>query len=334
MRVLLIKQSSLGDLIHCFPAISDLHRQVKDVQFDWLVEKGFVDVPRWHKGINEVIPIDFRYWRKNFMQSRGEIKDFFSSMRRRSYDLIIDAQALIKSAVIASLLNGKCTGKKAKIVGLDRDSIRTEKFCTLFYHQKIAVPLDMHAIERVRRLFAQAFHYDYETVAHYPLFPTDDFSFPDEVIVGLDEFPDYVVGVHSTSWNSKHLPLEMWYQYAEKIQQQGKKLVLPWYGEAELTYAKRIQKSFSETVIILPQLTLNEIVSVLRRAWGIISVDTGYAHIAAAMGVPIVTLYGSTNKNLTAALGLRSDNLQSSFECSPCMTYDCKYASFAQSDTR
>lgn len=326
MRVLLIKQSSLGDLIHCFPAISDLNRQFGDsIKLDWLVEEGFASVPTWHKTVGDVLPVAFRRWRKNFRSSRSEINRFIRLMRVREYDIIIDAQALLKSAIIAKIINKNA---KAKVVGLSRASIRTEKLCTLFYHRRISVPLDQHAIWRVRQLFAEALDYNIHDSEDLPLFPKEDHCFPQEKIEGWNppSIP-FILGVHSTTWESKHLPISWWHEFIGRLQQEGKKLLLPWYGEAELTYAKRIQADFIGTVEILPQLNLNQIVSVMGQAQGVIAVDSGYAHIAAAMGVPTLTLYGATNKNLTAALGIKSDNLQSPLSCSPCMSHHCQYTS-------
>lgn len=325
MKVLLIKQSSLGDLVHCFPAISELKRHARHIQLDWLVEEGFVQVPRWHNGVNEVLPIAVRRWRKNIWKSSDEISTFVRTMRARSYDIIIDAQALLKSALIAKIIRKNTSGKKARIIGLDKGSIRTEKLCTVFYDEKISVPLNKHAIWRVRQLFAKILGYDCHIASHQPLFPPEDFSFPHEKSVALAQFSPYIVGVHATTWASKHIPVSLWHEYVRKLAEQGKKLLLPWYGEAELEHAKRIQFASTDNVIILPRLNLNQIASVIRTAEGVIAVDSGYAHIAAAMGVPTVTLYGATNKKLTAALGERSTNLQSQFQCSPCLRHQCQY---------
>ncbi len=325
MKILLIKQSSLGDLIHCFPAISDLHRSVKNVQIDWLVEQAFVDVPKWHKGVNQSIPISIREWRRAKRKSLPALKEFIKSMKQREYDLIIDAQALIKSALAAKFINNKAKNQRAKIIGLDRASLRTEKIATLFYHKKISVPLQMHAIERVRRLFAAACNYEYEPIANEALFPTDDLLFPNENIECTDGLSNYIVGIHSTTWESKHLPTIWWKDMAQKLQQQKIKLVLPWYSEADLERAKNIQQGFSNTVIIAPKLNLNQMASLFQSALGSICVDTGFAHISAAMGIPTIALYGSTNKELTAALGEKSTNLQSTFHCAPCMRQRCQY---------
>ena len=153
MRVLLVKTSSLGDLIHSFPALSDAGRAIPGIRFDWLVEEGFAEVPAWHPGVLKVIPIGLRRWRRGWRKAwdSGELGEFARLLRQQRYDLVIDAQGLIKSALPAVLAHGRRAG-------LDRVSAR-EPLSALFYQRRYRVARGQHAVERVRQLFAQALAY-------------------------------------------------------------------------------------------------------------------------------------------------------------------------------
>ncbi|MAL35291.1 MAG: lipopolysaccharide heptosyltransferase I, partial [Pseudomonas sp.] len=164
MRVLLVKTSSLGDVIHTLPALTDAQRAIPGIQFDWVVEEGFAEIPAWHPAVAQVIPVAIRRWRKHPLQTlrTGEWRRFKARLRETHYDLVIDAQGLLKSAWLTRYV-------KAPVAGLDRDSIR-EPLASRFYDRRYAVPRERHALERVRQLFAQALGYSIpEMIADYGL---------------------------------------------------------------------------------------------------------------------------------------------------------------------
>ncbi len=153
MRVLLVKTSSMGDVIHTLPAITDARQAIPGIQFDWIVEEGFAEIPAWHPGVAEVIPVAIRRWRKHPLKAAlsGEWKRFKERVAATRYDAIIDAQGLLKSAWLTRYAEGP-------IIGLDRDSAR-EPIASRFYDVHCNVPWDQHAVERVRLLFARALGY-------------------------------------------------------------------------------------------------------------------------------------------------------------------------------
>ena len=153
MRVLIVKVSSLGDIIHTLPAITDARRARPDIIFDWVVEENFVEVPSWHPAVDRVIPVAFRRWRKKPFRSLGgiEFKKFKDDIKREHYDLVIDAQGLIKSGIISRLSRGLT-------VGLSDSTVR-EPLATLFYNKVYSVPKTEHAVDRVRQLFSRALQY-------------------------------------------------------------------------------------------------------------------------------------------------------------------------------
>tara|TARA_Y100001935_G_scaffold250375_1_gene250400 strand:+ start:5777 stop:6712 length:936 start_codon:yes stop_codon:yes gene_type:complete len=284
MNVLIIKTSSLGDLIHTFPALTDAQFSVKSVQFDWVVEESFSEVPLWHPSVNEVIPIAIRRWRKNWRQTLRlkSIGQFKENLRKKRYDLIIDAQGLVKSAIPARWALGP-------ISGFDRKSAK-EPLASFFYHKAYKVEFDQHAIRRNRILFAKSLGYDFTEK---------------EVDFGLNwraTRKTDVMLLHVTSLASKQWPDLYWAELAHYIKQDGFEPLLPWHTAEERLRADRIRK-MANCGKTLPRLTLNEIASRITGCGGVVGVDTGLSHIAAAVKTPMVMLFGPTNIELTGAVG-------------------------------
>ncbi|MFT5482534.1 MAG: heptosyltransferase-1, partial [Halieaceae bacterium] len=170
MRVLVIKTSSLGDVIHTLPALTDAANIIDGITFDWAVEEAFAEIPAWHPAVDEVIPVAIRRWRKQPLESlRGpEWKRCKRLLTRNHYDAVIDAQGLIKSAWLARYV-------QAPRWGYDKKSAR-EPLATLAYHHKVPVSRDLHAVERIRQLFSQALRYRLpETKGSYGL-RAEDFA--------------------------------------------------------------------------------------------------------------------------------------------------------------
>ena len=310
MRVLLVKTSSLGDLIHSFPAISDAGRALPGIRFDWLVEKSFAEVPAWHPAVAEVIPIALRRWRRDWRKAwrSGELKAFRARLRETRYDLVLDAQGLIKSALPAFLARGPRAG-------LDRASAR-EPLSSFFYQRRYAVAREQHAIERVRQLFAHALGYA------LPSGPADyglHFSHVHDAAVRR------LILLHGTTWPSKHWPEAYWAELAHLAAGNGFEVALPWGDPDDRLRAERIIK-MAGCGELLPRLGLSELARTLARATGVVGVDSGLAHLAAAVGTPAITQYGPTRTDLTGAVGPRQLNLAADFGCAPCMQRDCDYA--------
>lgn len=313
MHVLLVKTSSLGDLIHTFPALTDARRALPDVRFDWLVEEAFREVPAWHPAVDRVLTYALRRWRRDWRRSwrRGEFAAFDAELRRDRYDQVLDAQGLLKSALPAWRARGP-------VAGLDRRSAR-EPLASRLYRQRIGVPRDLHAIERNRRLFAAALGYGVPTgSADYGL------HFP---VVREPEHPRLVL-LHGTTWPSKHWPEPYWAELADLAGRAGFAVELPWGGPEDRLRAERIIGAAGHGQL-LPQLGLTRLAERLACATGVVGVDSGLAHLAAALGTPAVTLYGPTRTGLTGALGPHQCNLQADFACAPCMQRDCTFAADA-----
>lgn len=310
MRVLIIKTSSLGDVIHTLPALTDAAHAIPDIRFDWVVEEGFAEIPSWHPAVDQVIPVAIRRWRKNLWQTikSGEWKAFKQRVRERKYDLVIDAQGLFKSAWLTRYV-------KAPVAGLDRYSAR-EGWASRFYDRRLSVATGQHAVERVRQLFAMALAYDLpEGIGNYGL---------DLDRLQLPPAAPYVVFLHGTTWATKHWPEAYWRELAERMGRRKLEVRLPWGNPAEKARAERIAQGLNNCQV-LPKLNLAGVARVLAAAKACVAVDTGLGHLAAALDVPTISLFGPTNPGLTGAYGRTQIHQASDWPCAPCLQKKCTY---------
>ncbi|ORL64329.1 lipopolysaccharide heptosyltransferase I [Pseudomonas putida] len=315
MRVLIIKTSSLGDVIHTLPAITDAAHAIPGIRFDWVVEEGFAEIPSWHPVVDQVIPVAIRRWRKNLWQTlkSGEWKAFKQRLRERKYDLVIDAQGLVKSAWLTRYV-------KAPVAGLDRYSAR-EGWASRFYDRRLSVAVGQHAVERVRQLFALALAYDLpEGLGRYGL---------DLDRLQLPPAAPYVVFLHGTTWATKHWPEAYWRELAERLGRRNLQVRLPWGNPAEKARAERIAQGLKNCEV-LPKLNLAGVARVLAAAKACVAVDTGLGHLAAALDVPTISLFGPTNPGLTGAYGRSQVHQASDWPCAPCLQKKCTYKPSAE----
>lgn len=291
MRVLLVKTSSMGDVLHSLPALTDAMHAIADIKFDWVVEEGFAQIPSWHPAVDKVFPVAIRRWRKSWFASntRAERKAFYQALKTREYDCIIDAQGLVKSA---ALVTRKARGIKH---GMDWNSAR-EPLASLFYNVKHSVAKQQHAVERVRELFAKSLDYAKPQ-------SQGNYAISDHFLTNLEECPEkYAVFLHATTRDDKHWPEENWRELMELLKTSGLRIKLPWGAPHEAERAKRLAEGF-DFVDVLPKLTLEEIAKVLANAKFVVSVDTGLSHLTAALDRPNMTLYGPTDPGLIGGYG-------------------------------
>nr|WP_230375019.1 lipopolysaccharide heptosyltransferase I [Pseudomonas parafulva] len=312
---MIIKTSSLGDVIHTLPALTDAAHAIPGIRFDWVVEEGFAEIPSWHPAVDQVIPVAIRRWRKHLWQTvrSGEWKAFKQRLRERQYDLVIDAQGLVKSAWLTRYV-------KAPVAGLDRYSAR-EGWASRFYDRRLSVAVGQHAVERVRQLFAMALAYDLpEGIGRYGL---------DLERLQLPPAAPYVVFLHGTTWATKHWPEAYWRELAERMGRRRLEVRLPWGNPAEKARAERIAQGLNNCQV-LPKLNLAGVARVLAAAKACVAVDTGLGHLAAALDVPTLSLFGPTNPGLTGAYGRTQIHQASDWPCAPCLQKKCTYKPSAE----
>lgn len=291
MRVLIVKTSSMGDVLHTLPALTDAMRAIPDIRFDWVVEEGFAQIPSWHEAVDRMIPVAIRRWRKAWFSApiKAERKAFRDAIQAVKYDAIIDAQGLVKSAALVTRL---AHGIKH---GMDWSSAR-EPLASLFYNRRHHIAKQQHAVERTRELFAKSLGYtkpetqgDYAIAQHFvgALTPAE---------------APYCVFLHATTRDDKHWPEENWRELIRLLGERGLRIKLPWGAPHEEARAKRLAEGF-DYVEVLPRLSLGKVAHVLAGAEFVVSVDTGLSHLTAALDRPNITLYGPTDPGLIGGYG-------------------------------
>ena len=290
LQILLVKTSSMGDVIHNLPVIADILAHYPDTQFDWMVEESFAEIPKLHPKVRNVIPVAVRRWRKSIFSRNTwrEIADLKSHLKNTHYDAIIDTQGLLKSAIMANFAQGE-------IHGMNYASAR-EPLASLLYTHKYPVARSQHAVPRNRALAAQALKYPIPQ------------SLPDYGLGNLTaqqsnlELPhDYVVFLHGTSRDSKLWPVSHWVTLAEKLKQFNLQVLLPWSNASEENRAKDIAAQ-SSNAQVLPKLKLTALAGILADSKLNIGVDTGLMHLSTALNKPSIAIYTDTNPEFTGVL--------------------------------
>lgn len=287
-QILFIKTSSLGDVVHNCAAVSDVARCVPDATIDWVVEDAFAEVAALHPGVRRVIPVAIRRWRGALLAGAtwSELAAFRVALRAERYEAVIDSQGLVKSALIAAMALGRRHG-------FDRASAR-EPFAARFYDSRHAVSVSLHAVERNRRLAAAALGYALPEACDYGLRAEGE--------PPLRARAPYVVLLTMTSRDDKLWPEEHWRALGTWLERRGLHCLLPWGSDEERRRCARIAAAIPGA-LVPARMPLAGLARLLRKAQCVIGVDTGLAHLAAALGAPVVGLYGGSDPALTGLYG-------------------------------
>jgi heptosyltransferase-1 len=285
--ILFIKTSSLGDVIHHMPALTEARRARPDARLSWAVEEAFAPLVRLHSGVDEVIPVAWRRWRRSLYSpaTLGEIGDSLRGIRARRYDEIIDSQGLLRSAVMARVAQGRRQG-------YDSGSIR-EPLASLLYDVRHSVSRESHAIERNRTLTALALGYAPRGAPDYGL---------DRASLMPKGGAAYAVLLHATARAQKLWPEENWVALGKVLAPAGLEFVLPWGTDEERMRAQRIAAKLPAAKVGERQ-PVDATARLIAGASFVIGVDTGLLHVAAALGVPLVAIFAGSNPGLTGPVG-------------------------------
>lgn len=309
MRVLIVKTSSMGDVVHALPAASDIARRYPGARIDWLVERPFAALPQLHPAVQNVVPIQFRKWRKSpfdaaVRQAAGEA---IARLRSEPYDLILDLQGLVKSAMFCKLARGP--HKTTPIAGYDRGSIR-EPLASFLYDRTASVARDQQAVARNRLLTAAHLGTDADAPADFGLGSVTplDARQHDWLPAGSNTAP-YAVLMPAASRAEKLWPEASWQAVGERLAQARLARVVLWGSQDELERARRIAQTIGGSVP--PFLTVQEAAQLMAGASAVVGLDTGFTHLAAALGKPTIGIYcdhepglaGLTGQSFTASLG-------------------------------
>ncbi|MBB5047599.1 heptosyltransferase-1 [Rhodopseudomonas rhenobacensis] len=283
--ILLIKTSSLGDVVHQMPAVTDAVRNDPALRIAWVVEEAFAPLARLHPAIAEVIPVATRRWRKQIFQRSTwhDVAGFAARLRESDFDKVIDTQGLIRSALMALVASGERHGYDAR-------SIR-EPLAARFYDVTHPVSRTLHAVMRNRLLTGLALGYQPEGAVEYGLQrPPRNDAVP------------YAVLLHGTSRLAKEWPEADWIALGTALQRRGIEAVLPWGSEAERLRSERLAAAIPGSRV-LPRQPLDGTAKVIAGAAIVVGVDTGLLHLAAAYRVPLVAIFISTDPGLTGPVG-------------------------------
>ncbi|MCY7387583.1 MAG: lipopolysaccharide heptosyltransferase I [Burkholderiales bacterium] len=289
MRVLLVKLSSMGDVLHNLPVVCDLVHAYPEIELDWVTEAPYTSLVALHPRVRRIISTNLRGLKKRWWSAAAwsGVFDVKAQLAGEKYNLILDTQGLIKSALIARWANGP-------IGGFSRDTVR-EPLAARAYDRRIAVPRNLHAVVRNRNLAAGIFGYEVAGPADYGLrLPTTPASVPIE--------RPYVVFLHATSRVDKMWPEAHWIALGQRLHECGWGVLLPWGNTEEKCTSDRLAKAIPGAVVP-PMLSLVEAAILLAGARGVIGVDTGLAHLSVALARPTVGLYLTTSPALTGLYG-------------------------------
>jgi heptosyltransferase-1 len=286
--ILLVKTSSLGDVVHNLPVASDIRAAFPDARIDWVVEEAFAAVPRLHPDVERVLPVAIRRWKHSLLAgpTRAEILGFLKTLRSRAYDAVVDTQGLLKSAVLSF-------GARGARHGLDWTSSREP--LAVFYDRTYSVPWALHAVERNRVLAARALEFTAR--------PGPDYGI--RVAAGRFEWlanDPYVLLLHATSHVRKLWPEERWIELGRTLAERALCCVLPWHGDDERARSERLARQIPGA-IVPPRLGLDEVAGLIAGAAAVTGVDTGLTHLAGALSVPTVGIYCATSPTATGLYG-------------------------------
>jgi heptosyltransferase-1 len=294
-RILFVKLSSLGDVIHHLPAVTDLAAHLPGARISWAVEEAYAELVRLHPAVAESIPVGLRALRARPHEAARwrQLAEARRTLAATRWDYVVDTQGLLKSALVASAAAGRR-------FGMDRASAR-EGMAAFFYDQRYPVPREMHAVERNRALVGQVFGYTPQGPADY----------------GLERPPypplwaprgHYVVMLHAASRAEKQWPRERWVELATRLAQRGYVSVFPAGSDAERIAAGQLAL-LVPGALAAPPMDLWSAATLLAHASHVVGVDTGLTHLAVALGRPTVGLYRTTRPALTGLHGASGTSL-------------------------
>lgn len=289
MHILLVKTSSLGDVIHNLPVVTDLLRRIPNPVIDWCVEENFSAIPRLHPGVRRVLPLAIRRWRKSLLSRTTwqEIKSFRQRLRSGQYDVVLDTQGLLKSAIVARQARGSVCGYAAEAA--------REPLAARFYDETFIIPKNAHAVDRNRWLAAAAFDYPCDLPLDYGIaaLPLRASWLPPA---------PYAVLFTATSRDDKLWDEANWILVGRELASRGIQSVLPAGSSVERARAARLAAAIPGAVAA-PPLELPALSELIAGSKVAVGVDTGLTHLAAALRIPTVALYTATDPGLTGVLG-------------------------------
>lgn len=293
MKVLIVKTSSMGDLIHTIYAIEDLYNFNKKINIHWICEKDFYELAKLHKFVNKIYTIEIRKYKKNPF-SRSNLINIYKirkKIKEEKYDLVIDNQGLIKSLIISKFAS-------TKIYGFDKKIIK-EKIVSYFYDKTFILKNIDNVISKNRELFSKIFHYNinFDEVR----LKKDNLNF--EKNYKRKNNSNYNLFIHTSSKNDKLWPIENWRNLAKLINKYDKNdILLTYYSEEEYKRSIEISKGY-DFIKIVPKKNLKELITIINNSDSVIGLDSGLFHLSNLLNKPTVGIYNKTIAYYTKVIG-------------------------------
>jgi heptosyltransferase-1 len=294
VKILLVKLSSLGDVVHALPVVQDIRAALPGAQIDWVVEKSFAPLLARCPGLHRVIPCEIRRWRKSPLAAatRREWHAFRVQLQQEAYDAVIDLQGLTKSAVVARLAQLAPGGQRYALANQTEGSAY-EAPTRWVADVAIRIAPHTHAVQRSRELAARALGYTLQSAPNFGLkVPLDQEG---RVQSAPEKIANRVAFVHGTSRTDKEWPLGHWIALGQRLNAAGYQVALPHGSASELLTSRAIADALNErepaSAIVWPLLALDALTEELAQCAGVIGVDSGVSHIAVALDLPHVQLY-------------------------------------------
>ena len=288
MNILIVKLSSLGDVVHAMPAVQDIRRAFPQAQIDWVVEKGFAPLVQRCEGVHRVIPCELRRWRKAPFSAltREAWKTFKTELQAEAYDAVIDLQGLTKSALVAWLARLAPGGMRYALANRTEGS-GYEAPTRWVADIAVRIAPHVHAVQRSRELCARALAYALPMAEVYGLHPQ---AASERVAVGMIAVRPVVALVHGTSRADKQWPVDHWLALAQRLDAEGHDVALL-HGTDEEERRSHLMAQQMPNAVVWPRLALDALTDALAGSAGVIGVDSGLSHIAVALDLPHVQLY-------------------------------------------
>ena len=285
MHILIVRVSSLGDVVHNMPMVADILRHHPDAHIDWVVEESYASLVRLNPGVRKIIPFALRRWRKSLhlAQTRAEMRAFYHSLRAEAYDVVLDTQGLFKTGLVMRMARLAPNGRRAGLANATEGS-GYESISRVFHTMSVPVGLRTHAVMRARLVAAAALGYTVNQPADFNL------QAPDASHAAWLPARPYAVFFHATARAAKGWNNASWLRVAHMLNARGMPVLLPWGSEAERQAAQGLAAQM-QNAEVLPKLSMMDAVLLAQRASLVIGVDTGLTHIAAACNRPTIELY-------------------------------------------
>jgi heptosyltransferase-1 len=286
LKILIVRVSSLGDVVHNLPMVSDLRRRFPDASIDWVVEEAYVELVRLHPDVRHVIPFALRRWRKSLWSSvtRAQITACLRQLRSESYDYVFDTQGLFKTGALMRIARLAPGGRRAGLANATEGS-GYESLSRIFHDISVPVGLHTHGVTRSREVAAAVLGYALPQQVEFKL----GTPVPEPVPACLPDVP-FALLFHATARAAKRWPEQRWIELARHLAGRGLRVLLPWGSAAEREAARRLAAHMPNAEV-LPSVSVLQAMALIRRAALVVGVDTGLTHIAAALGSPTIELY-------------------------------------------